>query len=101
MKDKKWLESFRNNEFVIEFKSKEEIEPFLNYLKNNNFTFRDEEKITTDDIKELIETFIWNEQYGNDNICIENDEDGLCVEDITLYKIIGKKTLTLGENYKG
>ena len=37
MRDKKWLESFRNNEFVVEFKNKEEIEPFLNYLKNNNY----------------------------------------------------------------
>jgi len=95
MKDKKWLESFRNNEFIIEFKSKEKIEPFLNYLKNNNFTFKDKRQITTDDIKELIELFTWNEQYGNDNICIENDEDGLCIEDISWYKITGQKILTL------
>jgi len=95
MKDKKWLESFRNNEFVVEFKSKEEIEPFLYYLKNNNFTFRDKKEITTDDIKELIEEFIWNEQHGNDNICIENDEDGLCVEEISWYKSTGQKILTL------
>ena len=95
MKDKKWLGSFRNNEFVIEFKSKEEIKSFLHYLKNNNFTFRDKKEITTDDIKELIETFIWNEQYGNDNICIENDKDGLCVEDISWYKITGQNIITL------
>jgi len=95
MKNKKWLERFRNNEFVVEFKSKEEIKPFLLYLKNNNFIFNDGREITENDIKELIETFIWDEQHHNDNICIENDLDGLCIENTFWYKSTGQKILTL------